>query len=235
MGKFLLTIFFFSLLSQARAGKVSGTVTDVNGRVLAFASIIVKGSTRGAVANSQGKYSITLPAGTYVFVCQFVGYRSEEKTVIVAGDDLVVNFSLSIQELKMEEVVIRQGRDPALEIMRQTIKKRSYYKDLVDSFTVDGYIKGLLRSRAMPGKFMGQKSDRSDMAKEGIDSAGRGILFLSESVTKVAFSRPDKIKYEVVSSKTSGGGYGLSFPFFINFYVNNVSVSTTNPRGFVSP
>jgi hypothetical protein len=119
--------------------------------------------------------------------------------------------------------------------MKQTIKKRPYYNGQVDSFTVDVYIKGLLRSRSIPNKFMGQKIDREDMKKDGIDSLGKGILFLSESVTKVSFTKPDKIKYEVVSSKQSGGGYGLSFPFFINFYTNNVSVSSTNPRGFISP
>ncbi len=70
----------------------------------------------------------------------------------------------------------------------------------------------------------------------GFDSLGRGILFLSESLTKVSYKRPDKFKYEVISSRQAGGGYGINFPIFINFYVNNVQVFTSlNPRGFVSP
>ncbi|MES1219465.1 MAG: DUF5686 family protein, partial [Bacteroidota bacterium] len=76
-----------------------------------------------------------------------------------------------------------------------------------------------------------------DLKKGGLDSAGRGILFLSESNTKVFFKKPDKIKFEVISSRQSGGGPGLSFPFFINFYESNVSVfnNNLNPRGFISP
>jgi hypothetical protein len=230
----LLTTSIFTFL-LSHAGKVSGSVTDTKGNSLAFASIIVKGSTRGVVANSQGRYAINLEPGTYNIVCQFVGYKAEEKKITVTAEDMTVNFQLSVQELKMDEVVIKRGEDPAIEIMKQTIKKRPYYNGQVDSFTVDVYIKGLLRSRSIPNKFMGQKIDREDMKKDGIDSLGKGILFLSESVTKVSFTKPDKIKYEVVSSKQSGGGYGLSFPFFINFYTNNVSVSSTNPRGFISP
>jgi len=72
----------------------------------------------------------------------------------------------------------------------------------------------------------------------GLDSAGKGILFLSESITKVAYKKPGKIKLEVLSGHTSGSNsYGFNFPTFINFYNNNVTVFTTQfaPRGFVSP
>ena len=235
MSRILLFFIFLFFLSFARAGTITGTIRDTKGNLLAFASIVVKGSTRGAVANSQGKYAIELDPGSYILVCQFVGFRSEERSVQVNSGSQVVDFTLAIQELKMEEVVIKRGEDPAIEIMRQTIRKRDFYRNQVDSFTVEVYIKGLMRSRAIPNKFMGQKIERDEMAKDGIDSAGRGILFLSESVTRVSYSKPDKIKYEVLSSRQSGGGYGLSFPFFINFYQPNVSISNTNPRGFISP
>ena len=92
-----------------------------------------------------------------------------------------------------------------------------------------------MRSGAMPKKIFGKKIERD--ANDGLDSLGKGILFLSESVTQVDFTRPNNIKFRVISSRESGGGYGLSFPFFINFYQNNVSVfdNNLNPRGFISP
>src|SRR5437762_9067517 len=138
----------------------------------------------------------------------------------------------------MKEVIVKQGgEDPAYEIIRKAIKKRPYYNAQVDSLSVDVYIKGLIRSRNIPNKFFGQKIERDDFGKVGLDSAGKGIVFLSESFTKVYYSKPDKIKYEVISSRQSGGGPGLSFPFFINFYDNNVTVlgNSLNPRGFISP
>jgi hypothetical protein len=121
--------------------------------------------------------------------------------------------------------------------MRQAIKKREEHNKKVDSFTVEVYIKGLVRSRSIPDRVLGQKVDKSEMEKGGIDSAGKGILFLSESLTKVAFKQPNKLKLEVVSSRQSGGGFGLSVPFFVNFYTPNVALFSGNlaPRGFVSP
>ena len=71
-----------------------------------------------------------------------------------------------------------------------------------------------------------------------VDSAGKGIIYLSESLTKIAFKKPDKIKLEVLSGRESGSsGYGFNFPTFINFYENNVNVLTDAfaPRGYVSP
>lgn len=231
----LVLLAFYS--SNLFAGEVSGVVKDNNGGVLAYASITIKGTSKGAVANSQGRYRIQLDPGLYTLVCQYVGFKSEEKQIEIGVGMVSVDFELSPQDLKMPEVVIKKGEDPAIEIIRETIKKRDYYNKQVDSFTVDVYIKGLLRSRGMPGSFLGQKIDTKDMAKDGIDSNGKGILFLSESQTKVSFTQPGKVKYEVISSRESGGGYGLSFPFFINFYTNNVAVfsNNLNPRGFISP
>jgi len=72
----------------------------------------------------------------------------------------------------------------------------------------------------------------------GVDSAGKGIVFLSESLTRIAFKKPGKTKLEVLSGRQSGSsGFGFNFPTFINFYNNNVVVFTSqlSPRGFVSP
>ncbi|MBL7740167.1 MAG: carboxypeptidase-like regulatory domain-containing protein [Chitinophagaceae bacterium] len=231
----LLCLSFLSFSILVYAGKIAGRVTDDKGIPLPYASISIKGTTRGTNANSSGYYSITLSPGQYTLICQYVNYKKEEKTVTITADDLGVDFSLTVQQLTLSEVIVKKGEDPAYEIIRQAIKKRSYYNGQVDSFSVDVYIKGLLRSRGMPSRIFGQKIERDQ--SDGLDSLGKGILFLSESVTKVSFKKPDKIKYNVISSRQSGGGFGLSFPFFINFYQNNVSVfdNNLNPRGFISP
>jgi hypothetical protein len=228
-----LSLSFISFLSIA--GKITGKVTDDKGIPLAYASISIKGTTKGTNANGSGVYSILLAPGEYTLICQFVNYKKEEKTITVTEEDQVVNFSLAIQQLTLGEVIVKKGEDPAYEIIRKAIKKRSYYNNQVDSFSVDVYIKGLLRSRGMPQKVFGKKIERG--SNDGLDSMGKGILFLSESLTKVSFRKPNKIKYNVISSRQSGGGFGLSFPFFINFYQNNVSVfdNNLNPRGFISP
>ena len=220
MKEFLLFATSFLFFLHSFGATITGTISDDKGTPLPFASVSVKGSSKGAIANSQGKYAITLDVGTYNLVCQHIGYKTVEKTITVSEEKLVVEFVLSLQDLKMEEVVIKRGEDPAVEIMRKTIAKREFYNKQTDSFTVDVYIKGLMRSRNIPDRVLGQKVDKSEFSKQGLDSNGKGILFLSESITKVAYKHPDKIKFEVVSSRESGGGFG----FFDFLYHNSVRI-----------
>jgi len=238
------TLFLFLLhcivFYKAGATRITGTVKDDKGAVLPYASILVKGSTRGVTANHEGKYFLDLSPGTYTLVCQYVGYAREEKKVTVGQDGLTVDFRLSLLQLSMADVVVRPGgEDPAYEIIRHAIKKRRDYESPLDSFTCEAYIKTLIKSRKIPKKVFGQKIEEKDKQEMGVDSVGKGILFLSESLTKISYKRrPEKIKLEVLSGRESGGnGYGFSFPTFINFYNNNVYVLARqlNPRGFISP
>src|SRR5436190_4274133 len=222
MRKTLLFLLFLFFTIASFAGKISGLITDDKGNPLPYASLSVKGTTKGTTTNSSGKYSIILSPGQYNLVAQYVRYGKVEKTVTVTVNDQTIDFSLSIQQLTLQEVIVKKGEDPAYEIIRNAIKKRNYYNNQVDSFSVNVYIKGLMRSGAMPKKIFGKKIERDP--NDGLDSLGQGILFLSESLTQVDYTKPDNIKFRVISSRQSGGGYGLSFPFFINFYQNNVSV-----------
>ncbi len=236
MGKLLRIIFLLLIPGSIYAQKVKGIVTDANGEILPYASVTVKGSSKGTNANSQGYYSLNLSAGQYTLVCQYVNYKKEEKKIQVTGQDIELNFKLEIQQLTLGEVVVKKGEDPAYEIIRKTIKKRPFYNNQVDSFTVNVYIKGLIRSRGMPARLFGKKIEHDK--SEGLDSLGKGIVFLSESMTNVSYVKPGKIKYQVISSRVSGdnSGFGLSIPFFINFYDNNVNTfDNLNPRGFISP
>jgi len=236
-------LFFFVLSvlcsTGVRATRVTGTVRDEKGDVLPYSSILVKGTTRGVTAGGDGRYSIELSPGEFTLVCQYVGYARQEKTVLVGSVPSVVDFRLSPLRLSMAEVVVRPGgEDPAYAIIRHAIQKRRDYENPLDSFTCEAYIKTLMRTRGLPKRVLGQKIQESDKKDMGVDSAGKGIIFLSESLTKVAFKRPDKIKLEVLSGRQSGSnGYGFSIPTFINFYKNNVAVlgDQLNPRGFVSP
>jgi hypothetical protein len=225
--------------SEALATRITGTVTDDKGNPLAYASILVKGTTRGVTAGSDGKYSLELGAGAYTLVCQYVGYTRRETKIMVDQTTLVVDFQLALQQLSMAEVVVRPGgEDPAYAIIRHAIKKRKDYETPLDSFTCEAYVKTLIRTRKLPDRLLGQRLQPKDKKEMGVDSAGKGIIYLSESLTKVAFKRPDKIKLEILSGREAGGnGFGFSFPVFINFYSNNVNAlgGPLNPRGFVSP
>jgi len=148
---------------DVRATRITGTVKDDKGNFLAYASILVKGSTRGVTANNEGKYFLDLAPGAYTLVCQYVGYAREEKKITVGQEYLTVDFRLSLQQLSMADVVVRPGgEDPAYDIIRHAIKKRKDYESPLDSFTCEAYIKTLIKSRKIPKRILGQKIEEKD-------------------------------------------------------------------------
>ncbi len=229
---FLLGCFFL-LVTPAQAATIRGLVADAEGKPLPYASLSVVGTSKGVVANSEGRYELTLPAGTYTLLCQYVGYAPQRKSMTVLQSDLVVNFVLERQELVMPDVVVKKGEDPANEIIRNTIARQSANLDRTRAYSCQVYSKGQLRLRSYPKKFLGEKVDFEDG-----DSSQKKIIYLSETVSRFSVDGPAKRKVEVISSKVSGSsdGFGLAVPDAYNLYQNNVMISTRiNPRGFVSP
>src|SRR5690242_15872387 len=108
MRPILLVITSLIFLS-AQAGRITGKITDSKGNILPYASIGVKGTSKGTVAGSTGKFNIDLEPGNYTLVCQYVGFKTEERNITVTSEAQEVNFSLSIQEFQMSEVIIRRG------------------------------------------------------------------------------------------------------------------------------
>lgn len=239
MNKSILLLIIIFCCSNAFAGKISGIVTDDKGSILPYASILIKENSKGTTCNQEGKYFLELKPGNYTIVVQYVGFARQEKKVHVTNDAIEMNFTLLPQQLNLNEVVVKSGgEDPAYEIIRNAIKKRESYRAPLDSFTCEAYIKTLIKTRKMPRKIFGQKIDSTDWKEMGVDSVGKGVIYLSESLTKIAFKKPEKVKLEVISGRESGSnGYGFNFPTFINFYNNNVNVLTDQfaPRGYVSP
>lgn len=236
--RFIILVFFSLFTFTGYSQSVSGVVFDEQGNLLPFSSILVKGTTRGVTANNQAAFKINLSPGTYTLVCQHVGYAKQERKIDLKNDEQII-FILPQQKLQLKEVIVKSNaEDPAYEIIRQAIKKRPYYNKQVKAFECEAYIKGLVKLRSLPDRILGKKIPESDRKEMQLDSAGQGIIFLSESVTKVSMQQPGKMKLEVISGRQSGGnGFGFNFPTFISLYENNVTMFTSrlNPRGFISP
>ena len=232
---FLLFLFF---ANSASAQKIYGTVFSDKGDLLPYASVTIKGTSIGTSANDKAKFSFTVAPGTYTVVCQHIGYKTQEKNITVKKEDAELTFVIAAQQLDMTEVIVKSGEDPAYEIIRQAIKKRSFYNEQVQRFECGLYTKDLMKLRKLPKKILGRKIPDEDVKEMGLDSSRKGIIYLSESVAKIYVQQPDKFKMEVISSRVSGSdGFGFTFPTFISFYQNNISVflDRLNPRGFVSP
>ncbi len=231
--RFIFIIFFLLQSYCSIAVTISGTIQDDKGNAIAFASILVKKTTIGVTTNERGEFKLNLPEGSYVLSCQHVGYSTEEQRIDVGSESLSISFTLKKLSYNLEEVVIKKSEDPAYNIIRNAIKKRTYYRQQLSSFECEVYLKGHLKLRNHPNRFLGQKIDFEDG-----DTSKKKMIFLSESLAHFSFEQPNKFKVEVLSTRVSGqaDGLGLSTPTYISFYDNNIKIGEgLNPRGFVSP
>jgi len=102
----LLLCLALSATSFAQIKSVSGTVTDAaDGSPIIGASVLIKGTTVGLITDFDGKYSITIPAGTATptLVVSFIGYETMEITLSTSN---VVNVSLKIAATEISETII---------------------------------------------------------------------------------------------------------------------------------
>jgi hypothetical protein len=74
---FFLFVFIIGANPFAQSYAVSGEVRDrATGESIIGATVIIKGKNSGAVTNSFGFYSITLPTGNYEMELRCVGYET---------------------------------------------------------------------------------------------------------------------------------------------------------------
>ena len=190
--------------------QIKGTVTDNNGKPIPFANIYVKDTYIGTTTNDQGKYELSLKIpGTYVILYKYLGFKTEKKVVTYDnGTPQIVDVTLTEEEIELKEVHIDKNTNPAIEIIRNAIASRRDNSKKTAKYTADFYSRGIFRVKNLPKSIMGQKLDFFD---EVIDSSRSGILYLSETVSKITFQKPDKMKEVIIASKVSGKDNGFSF------------------------
>jgi hypothetical protein len=222
MLRILLCLIPVLLSVSANANRITGVVKDDKGNLLAYASVLVKGTTLGTTANNEGRYFLDLEPGNYTIIAQYVGYNREERQIKVEKQTEELDFTLSLQQLTLKEVVVRPGaEDPAYEIIRNAIKKREYYLNQLDRFQCEVYIKGQFKLRDFPKRFFGQDIDFEDG-----DTSKKKMIYLSETVARYSVQKPNRSKIEVLSTKVSGqsDGFGFSAPQVVSFYENNIEL-----------
>lgn len=226
---YLLIATLLPFLSHAQ---VSGTVTNQDKKPLPAVSVLVKNSYLGTSTNTDGEFSLSkVPPGTHTLIFKSLGYQTLEKAVAVDGSKIQLAITLEEDKQVLEEVVITNTENPALRIIKQAIKHRAANGNKIDKYEADFYSKGIMRMQNLPKKMAKAASEEIP----GLDSTGAGVIYLSETVSKISFQKPNKLYEEIVASKVSGNDRGFSFNTAIganfDFYSNTVDLGT----GIISP
>ena len=232
MKHLLLAVVAF--LPLCLAGQtLQGLVTDEQGQPLPFADVYVEGTTRGTTTNAEGWYELPLEAGTWRIVFAYLGYQSASRQIrLEEGQTLRQDVALRPQAMDLGTVEVRAGENPAHAIIRRAMARRTYWLTQVRAFSCDAYVKGAVRIVQLPDQIMGMPVEPEAM---GLDSGGRGYVYLSETVSRYHYQWPDRRREVIVSSKVSGDARGITFNSAADLDLNFYEPTIDFTRDIVSP
>lgn len=218
----LWVLFSILISTPTLAQGIRGIVKSTSSDPLPFASIYIRNLEDGVPTNENGAYEFKLKPGFYDVLVQFLGYKSQIKTVEIKDQWIELNFELEEQVYTLSTVEVNsKSEDPALTIMRKAIAKAKYHRLQLKSYEMTVYLKGT-----------GQMTDAPFFLKKKLEEEGLKLneAYTSESVSRISFEQPDKITETVLSIRTNGENQGTSPAPYIqtSFYQDKIN-------GIVSP
>lgn len=251
LGLFLfLLLFLFGPSVQGQNYEVSGVVKDsVTEEVLPLVKVFLQGSGKGLNTNLDGEFSFSVPAGEYILSVRFSGYEAYDDTLRITDQNLK-NLTLFLNPLStgLDEIIITsKAVNPAHRVVKRAIKQRRKNKfDKINAYEYEAYNKLVVTMDNVTDKFFDNKFTRGvgDVVMEVLGDSTHSdtskyklAAFVSESISRFYYKRPDLQKEEILAIRTSGvkgGEYNLLSSMFlqIEIYNNNVTIMD---RDFRSP
>lgn len=99
----ILVLILWGTGSFAQSRTISGKVTEAGGETLPGVSVLVKGTSRGTVTDSNGTYSLTMDPNNRTLVFSYIGMKTRE---VLVGSSATVNVTLEPDFVGVDEVVV---------------------------------------------------------------------------------------------------------------------------------
>lgn len=218
-----ITVFFFFAFSFAQ---INGKVSSTTGEALPFVSVYLDNTYIGTTTNEDGNYVLDITkTGDYTIVFQYLGYKTLRKKVSIDRFPFILNTTLVEEDISLQEVVINSEENPAIQIIKNTIAKREEHLEKTENYRANFYSRGLIKIKDAPEKILGQEVGDLGGA---LDSTRSGIIYLSETISKLEHQAPNRLKEKIIASKVSGNDNGFSFnnarDVNYNFYENTIDI-----------
>ncbi len=209
-----LIVLFFPLLLLGQTN-LSGIIKDSKTKKsLAFATIITNTGI-GEITDIEGKFKITSKNDITRLSISYVGYKTQK--VNITSNKKYVTIFLEASNESLNEVVLIAKENPALQIIRNTIKNRdkNNISKALNSFKFTLYNKLLITANpdSISGtidsvfikknnKLIFKKLDSSNYKfKKQID---RHHLYITEKVAEHTFQRGKNKKETILASRMAG-------------------------------
>ncbi|WP_232064569.1 DUF5686 and carboxypeptidase-like regulatory domain-containing protein [Rhodocytophaga rosea] len=249
---FFIGLLLFPLSLFAQNIQIKGRVTDAEtGDAMPFVNVYFKSTTTGITTDFDGYYTISVskvPSDS--LLASYIGYITRAKSVSKTQANQTIDFQLSTDNVKLDEVVVYAGENPAFPIMRNVIKNKDINdKKSLTAYEFESYNKieldiDQISEKFRQRKFMQQITSVMDSIERIAGEDGKPILpiFISESISNYYYRQtPQKKREHILKTKLTGIGIqdgslvsqliGSSFQEY-NFYNNWLNIVE---KDFVSP
>lgn len=139
---FAFAFVLLSVIMFSQTGKIIGTITDAKtGETLPGATAVIEGTTKGASADFDGKFSINnLAAGKYNLVISYISYTTKKIAGVDVKEGDVTNVNVLLepstsQELQEVEVVVTLNKENNTALVLQQ-KNNASVSDGVSAETI---------------------------------------------------------------------------------------------------
>lgn len=210
-----ISIFVIMGLTEAHAQGflLKGSVVDAStGEPLPAANIIIKDSYTGTISNLDGLFELRVQQLPVTITIRYIGYFSQELRVdTILDEPISIQMKPNVRELG--EVVVTGG-DPAVEIMREVIRRKQIWRASLESYSAQAYTRQRLESES-------------------------NIVSISETLSEVFWDK-EKGPREVIKSRRQTANLGMeenlaSAGFLPNFYDDNLRVGGFDMVGPTHP
>lgn len=140
--KLLLINFLISFIGWTQTGILTGKVIDGDSNdPLAFANVIIKGTSKGTTSDFEGYYELKIKPGTYSITFSFIGYETKVITEVVITADEINNLDIILKPegISFETVIITAKRAKNTETAILNVQKKSV--NLMDGISAQSFRK----------------------------------------------------------------------------------------------
>lgn len=218
-------VLLFIFYSTFNFAQIKGVITDNKGVTIPNVSVLIENTYIGTSANEQGKYELNFKkTGKHSVVYKSIGYKTKKIMIDISSFPYLQNVVLENENYQLTEVIVNRKNNPANAIIKSAIANRKENGQKTAHFKADFYSRGIFKLKNSPKKFMGIEIGDMD---GNLDSTGTGIIYLSETVSKIIFEKPNNLKERIIASKVSGNDKGFSYntarSTAYDFYENTVN------------
>jgi|GEM_PF-321072 len=253
----LLVVLAFQSAAWAQTGSVTGTVKSKDGKPLAYANVILAGTSLGAMSLADGKFKINgVPVGTYTVRALMMGYKKVDRTgvKVTAGGEASLVFTLEPTIVAKTQEIVVTAQKPMVEVTSSDTRGRVSNEQL-ESMPVDNVLDavGLKAGIVKSGDEMHVRGGRSGEVQVQIDgvavddplgggTVGVGLLGTSgsEIVSGGMDAEYGNAQSAVINITTKEGGrrFGGEFRYFTDDFGRSDKTYTNFDRlsmGFGGP